>query len=346
MSTSFSLNKKVAFKKKKKVLKTSVLGFGDDDNDDNNGNDEAMDPVESKKEEVRRANEQIAAQANAAMKRTLGLQAEAMKQDPNIFNYDDDYGDGDQPSSNKPARTMNVMPHVKRALREEDEIIEEDAEEEEYRYGLIQMKNGNTRKGNTAHSDGNTAEEAPKSKYIETLLQSAKRRDIEQDIIKERQLVREREKDDELYGDKPKFVTSAYKKVLEERQALREEHERIEDNTGLNNFYKGLLEQKKQKEGKSDISNDNDISAGDKEGGASMQSRTEEQNEENAISGNPRSIKSDVSTTTASTEITSSTVSVARTSIPSKAEQHKALMERIEQARAAFWVRRNKSVTA
>ena len=65
-------------------------------------------------------------------------------------------------------------------------------------------------------------------KYIGKLLQKAKERAREQDIVYERQLAKEREKEDHLYGDKEKFVTGAYKKKLQEQAKWLEEERRRE----------------------------------------------------------------------------------------------------------------------
>ena len=89
-----------------------------------------------------------------------------------------------------------------------------------------------------------------KSRYIESLIAKQKEREREQDIIYERRLLKEREKEDHLYGDKDKFVTAAYRKKLEEdRKWLEEEkiadaREAADDVTkkgDLSGFYHNLL---------------------------------------------------------------------------------------------------------
>ncbi|KAJ6815711.1 nuclear speckle splicing regulatory protein 1-like [Iris pallida] len=88
-----------------------------------------------------------------------------------------------------------------------------------------------------------------KSKYIETLMQKAKEREREHEIIYERKQIKERNKDDHLFVDKEKFVTSAYKKKLAEREQwleeerlrqLREEKEDVTKKKDLSEFYFGL----------------------------------------------------------------------------------------------------------
>lgn len=64
------------------------------------------------------------------------------------------------------------------------------------------------------------------SKYIGKLLEKAKEREREHDIIYERKIAKERSKDDHLFADKDKFVTGAYKRKLAE-QAKWQEEERL-----------------------------------------------------------------------------------------------------------------------
>lgn len=60
-------------------------------------------------------------------------------------------------------------------------------------------------------------------KYIQNLLKKAEKRQREQEIVYEKKLAKERSKDDHLYADKDKFVTSAYKKKLAEQAKWMEE---------------------------------------------------------------------------------------------------------------------------
>ncbi|KAH7561296.1 hypothetical protein JRO89_XS10G0207700 [Xanthoceras sorbifolium] len=65
-------------------------------------------------------------------------------------------------------------------------------------------------------------------KYIHKLVQKAEERQREHDVIYERKLAKERNKEEHLYADKDKFVTSAYKKKLEEREKW-EAQQRLRD---------------------------------------------------------------------------------------------------------------------
>eukprot|EP00743_Colponemidia_sp_Colp-15_P005305 GILK01005705.1.p1 GENE.GILK01005705.1~~GILK01005705.1.p1 ORF type:complete len:327 (-),score=95.47 GILK01005705.1:108-1088(-) len=91
-------------------------------------------------------------------------------------------------------------------------------------------------------------EQKAKSRYINVLLEAAEKRKIEQGIIETRMAKKEIEKEAHIYGDKEKFVTSAYRKKLEEdrihemrikmKDALDGDVTKKKDITG---FYKGLL---------------------------------------------------------------------------------------------------------
>ncbi|XP_003579807.2 nuclear speckle splicing regulatory protein 1 [Brachypodium distachyon] len=87
------------------------------------------------------------------------------------------------------------------------------------------------------------------SKYIEALKEKAEQRKREQDIVYERKLHKERSKEDHLFADKDKFVTSAYRKKLEEeqkwleeerRRQLQEEKDDVTKKKDLSDFYFGL----------------------------------------------------------------------------------------------------------
>ncbi|XP_053617237.1 nuclear speckle splicing regulatory protein 1 isoform X1 [Plodia interpunctella] len=95
--------------------------------------------------------------------------------------------------------------------------------------------------------------EDKRPRYIENLMKSANKRKIENERRIERQIQKEREKEGDEYADKEVFVTSAYKKkleelMLEEEKEKREEYlESIGDVTkqrDLSGFYRHLYEQK------------------------------------------------------------------------------------------------------
>ncbi|KAK6163629.1 hypothetical protein DH2020_000493 [Rehmannia glutinosa] len=88
-----------------------------------------------------------------------------------------------------------------------------------------------------------------KPRYIQALMNKAKQREKEHEIIYERKLAKERSKDEDLYADKDKFVTSAYKKKLAEQakwleeerlREMREEKEDVTKKTDISDFYFNL----------------------------------------------------------------------------------------------------------
>eukprot|EP00850_Spirogloea_muscicola_P009184 SM000051S17544 [mRNA] locus=s51:277474:279874:+ [translate_table: standard] len=88
------------------------------------------------------------------------------------------------------------------------------------------------------------------SKYIGKLLDKAKQREREQDVVYERKLAKERAAEEHLYGDKDKFVTKAYRqKLAEQKQWLEDERRReaaeakndVTKKSDLSDFYRNLL---------------------------------------------------------------------------------------------------------
>ncbi|XP_059050435.1 nuclear speckle splicing regulatory protein 1-like [Achroia grisella] len=95
--------------------------------------------------------------------------------------------------------------------------------------------------------------EDKKPRYIENLMKSANKRKIENERRIERQIQKEREMEGDEFADKEVFVTSAYKKKLEELtlEEEREKHEEYLESIGdvtkqkdLGGFYRHLYEQK------------------------------------------------------------------------------------------------------
>ncbi|XP_068626167.1 nuclear speckle splicing regulatory protein 1-like [Battus philenor] len=95
--------------------------------------------------------------------------------------------------------------------------------------------------------------EGKKPKYIENLMKAANKRKIEYERRLERQIQKEREKEGDEFADKEVFVTSAYKKKLEEMK-IEEEKEKYEEylesigdvtkQRDLGGFYRHLYDQK------------------------------------------------------------------------------------------------------
>jgi len=126
--------------------------------------------------------------------------------------------------------------------------------------------------------------EPKQSRYINTLLKTAQRRNQEQEIIYEKQVQQEQSIEDPLYEGKDKFITSSYKRKLQEReqwsQQEKERNKREEANDvtkkgkGMGNFmFSGIGRSMLVGSGKDtvDIHNDMDF-GGDKLGGLKKES--------------------------------------------------------------------------
>ncbi|KAL6537876.1 hypothetical protein OROHE_012163 [Orobanche hederae] len=88
-----------------------------------------------------------------------------------------------------------------------------------------------------------------KPRYIQTIMDNAKQREKEHEIIYERKLAKERSKDEDLYADKDKFLTGAYKKKLAEQakwleeerlREMREDKDDVTKKTDITDFYFNL----------------------------------------------------------------------------------------------------------
>ncbi len=110
-----------------------------------------------------------------------------------------------------------------------------------------------TRQKAAAESDSDRQQR--QSKYISGLLKTAEVRKRENEILFERKLLKDRAAEDDEFGDKPKYVTGAYKEKLKEQQRWLEEQKVIEareaaeavgakGDHAFSSFYSNLLERK------------------------------------------------------------------------------------------------------
>lgn len=106
----------------------------------------------------------------------------------------------------------------------------------------------------------------PKAKYIDNLQKFALRREVEQEIVQERLLKKEREKEADKNEDEEIFVTGGYKKALEKRRKIEEELEKqdaidtakdVTKKADLTDFHRILLE-KRDLAAKEEPQNDSD----------------------------------------------------------------------------------------
>ena len=113
------------------------------------------------------------------------MYAAALAQDANVFDYDGVYDDMKAAAKARRGRARPLGPSV--ALT----------------------------RAHRAQGPSAVEKARGQSRYIGQLLVKAAEREREADVVFERRTVKERQKEDHLYGDKEKFVTAAYKKKLE-----------------------------------------------------------------------------------------------------------------------------------
>ena len=127
-----------------------------------------------------------------------------------------------------------------------EKALKEDPNVFAYDDALTDIQKG--REATLREKDGEKIER--KSRYIAQLKEAADFRKREQDVTYERRLMKEREKEDELYGDKEKFITSAYRKKLEEdekwkkEELEREQSEKereVHGKSDMTSFYANLM---------------------------------------------------------------------------------------------------------
>lgn len=127
-----------------------------------------------------------------------------------------------------------------------EKALKEDPNVFAYDDALADIEKG--REATLREKDGEKIER--KSRYIAQLKEAADFRKREQDVTYERRLMKEREKEDELYGDKEKFITSAYRKKLEEdekwkkeelEREQREKEREVQGKSDMTSFYANLM---------------------------------------------------------------------------------------------------------
>ncbi|KAJ0182557.1 hypothetical protein K1T71_001926 [Dendrolimus kikuchii] len=119
---------------------------------------------------------------------------------------------------------------------------------------------------NKKEKDKVKTKEEKKPKYIQDLMKSANKRKIENERRVERQIQKERENEGDEFKDKEVFVTTAYKKKLEELKIEEEKEKREEylESVGdvtkqmdLGGFYRHIYEQKLGKDKITENNNQN-----------------------------------------------------------------------------------------
>ncbi|XP_055514137.1 nuclear speckle splicing regulatory protein 1 [Leucoraja erinacea] len=160
-----------------------------------------------------------------------------------IFNDSDDetsVNENLQKESLKKSMMKQTKLEMQKALAEDATVYEYDSV-----YDDLQQKK---LESNTKSLSGSNKQ----SKYIENLMKAVGERNKEQDRMTERKIQKEREAEGEKYVDKDAFVTSAYKKKLQERAEEKEQERRAADmeasldvtkQKDLSGFYRHFLNQ-------------------------------------------------------------------------------------------------------
>ncbi|CAB9528288.1 Coiled-coil domain-containing protein 55 (DUF2040) [Seminavis robusta] len=150
------------------------------------------------------------------------------KRKKNVFDEEDDDGDSDNNDDNKTggSRRDTVNREIaaeqaalrKRAIKAMSQQQGDDVYDYDGAYESFQPKKED--------KPSESTDEAKKSRYVEDMLKSSKRRATERDVAYERKVAREQEQESnqEDFQGKEKFVTKAYKRKLEERKQLAEEN--------------------------------------------------------------------------------------------------------------------------
>ena len=178
--------------------------------------------------------------------------AKVLKPTLGIFGNDDD--DDDEQNDNVESQIAAQQRHAHSIAKNENlykEALEQDPTVFDYDDVYDSFKSGESSKNRKDEKLNR------QSKYIADLKAKAVEREREQNMVYERRKVKEVEKEEHFYGQKEKFITSAYRKKLEEekqwkeRERLEEEEERRNDVTkrgNLGNFYKNLMTEPKKKD--------------------------------------------------------------------------------------------------
>ena len=113
-------------------------------------------------------------------------------------------------------------------------------------YDQMQQERSSLRQSSSARGK----EEEKSSRYITSILAAHKVREMENEKLFERKLVKEAEAEAHLYGDKERFMTSAYRKKLEAREGYEaelrkkeaeEDRDDVTKRGDLSHFYSNML---------------------------------------------------------------------------------------------------------
>ncbi|KAL2630272.1 hypothetical protein R1flu_014958 [Riccia fluitans] len=162
---------------------------------------------------------------------------------PVPFSFDDNSAQDEYSVEDDIARQASKKQYAREVELQHKQALEQDANAFDYDNVYDEMKG---KQAQPIRED--RAKREPK--YIGKLLEAAKLRAVEHDIAYERNLAKERAKEDHLFPDKEKFVTKAYKRKLieqgkwleEERlREIKEQADEVTKKADLGDFYRNLL---------------------------------------------------------------------------------------------------------
>ncbi|KAL0741007.1 hypothetical protein Bca4012_082520 [Brassica carinata] len=171
----------------------------------------------------------------------LQIRAPSQKKQPilrrpaSIFGEDEDEEDVEKEISRQASKA--------RSLKETEEQQKKDLEEDPSAYAYDEVYDDMKHKAVVPKLQDR---QDRKPRYVQNLMKKAEQRQKEQEIVYERRLAKEREKDEHLFSGKDKFITGAYKRKLEEQKKwlaeerlreIREEKDDVTKKKDLSDFY-------------------------------------------------------------------------------------------------------------
>lgn len=180
-----------------------------------------------------------------------GLVAHASLKRPALAAFGDDAVEDDE--EEEQGQGQHKRPEKRTGIARTNELLMSKSSEsvltEEYDFDgeYDSFKAPSQAKASSLSSSQSSA--AARTQYIGGMLATAKVREKEKERIFERKLLKERKAEDELYPDQPKFITSAYKESLKEKEKWDQEDRRTEEldkrhdvrEQGMQGFYQNLL---------------------------------------------------------------------------------------------------------
>ena len=199
-------------------------------------------------------------------KRTSVLDDATEEEDDDAENHNDD--DDDDCSQNLSGRQAvnRAIAKQQAAIRAKVTAAATSMDASIYDYdGVYDSIQSNRTADTTVASSSNATTDTKKSRYIEDLMKTAKVRKMERDIAYDRKIARDQKVEEEMepeFRNKDRFITSSYKRQLEERlqyeqqESIRQQIEENNDITkcsngegfGIASLYGNIISQQQQQQ--------------------------------------------------------------------------------------------------